>query len=123
MAAGFHVALRCVRAARWVGWWGPLFRGSAAKPTTGRLPGPVNIGHPDEVSMGELAREVIALTGSHSPIVHLPLPEGRVGDPARRRPDISRARDLLGWEPKVTRDEGLARTVAALREQLATRAR
>jgi dTDP-glucose 4,6-dehydratase len=89
---------------------------------SGLVPGPVNIGHPDEVSMIDLAREVVALTGSASPIVHLPLPEGRVGDPARRQPDITRARQLLGWEPQVTRAEGLARTVASLREELATRA-
>ena len=61
---------------------------------------PVNIGNPDEVTLLEVAREVIALTGSKSQLVFRPLPPG---DPKVRRPDITRARDLLGWTPTVSR--------------------
>jgi UDP-glucuronate decarboxylase len=71
--------------------------------------GPVNLGNPGEFTILELAEHVIALTGSRSRIVHKPLPED---DPRQRRPDISRARELLGWEPKVRLDEGLVKTVA-----------
>ena len=69
---------------------------------------PVNIGNPDEFTMLELAEKVRGLTGSQSEIVYKPLP---ADDPVRRRPDITRARTLLGWEPKVGVDEGLALTV------------
>jgi UDP-glucuronate decarboxylase len=68
---------------------------------------PVNLGNPDEYSIVELAERIIAETGSSSRIVHRPLP---VDDPRRRRPDISRARDYLGWSPRVTLEEGLQRT-------------
>jgi dTDP-glucose 4,6-dehydratase len=57
----------------------------------------------------QFAEAVRQVTGTRSPIVHLPLPED---DPKRRRPDISRAREVLGWEPKIGFDEGLRRTVA-----------
>jgi len=67
---------------------------------------PVNIGNPDEFTMLELAELVLEITGARSEIVFEPLP---VGDPTRRRPDISRARTLLGWEPTVHLREGLAR--------------
>ena len=70
--------------------------------------GPINLGNPGEFTMLELAKQVMALADSHSPVQHLPLP---ADDPARRRPDISRAKDLLGWEPAVPLNEGLARTV------------
>ncbi|HYE98776.1 MAG TPA: UDP-glucuronic acid decarboxylase family protein [Planctomycetota bacterium] len=73
---------------------------------------PVNIGNPEEITVLELAREVLELTGSRSRIVHKPLP---VDDPRRRRPDIGKARALLGWEPKVSRHEGLARTIEYFR--------
>jgi nucleoside-diphosphate-sugar epimerase len=69
--------------------------------------GPVNIGNPDEHSMLDLARIVLELTGSSSEIVHAPLP---VDDPSRRRPDITRARRQLGWEPTVDLRDGLRRT-------------
>ena len=59
---------------------------------------PVNIGNPIEWTILECAQEVLSVTGSHSQIVFKPLPQD---DPARRRPDITRARTLLGWEPKV----------------------
>jgi dTDP-glucose 4,6-dehydratase len=69
--------------------------------------GPVNIGNPNEFTVLELARLVIEVTGSSSEIVHDPLP---VDDPTQRRPDISLARDALGWEPRVPLEEGLRRT-------------
>jgi dTDP-glucose 4,6-dehydratase len=65
---------------------------------------PVNIGNPDEWTIAECAHEVLAVTGSKSRLRSLPLPED---DPARRRPDITRARMVLGWEPKVQLREGL----------------
>ena len=79
-------------------------------------PDPVNLGNPDERTIGELAELVIAATDSTSAIEYLPLP---VDDPKVRCPDITKARELLGWEPKVDFDEGLARTVAWFRSELA----
>jgi len=73
--------------------------------------GPVNIGNPDERTVLDLAHEVIAATGSSSVIEHRPLP---TDDPTRRCPDIGLARRVLGWEPQVDLDVGLARTVAYL---------
>jgi dTDP-glucose 4,6-dehydratase len=87
----------------------------------GPLPGPVNVGNPDEVTMMELAELVIDVIGSSSTIEAVPLPEGRRGDPARRRPDIARAQELLGWAPTVGLRDGLAITVEALRAELAAR--
>jgi len=72
---------------------------------------PVNIGNPTEMSLLELAEAVIAATGSTSPIVFEALP---VDDPQVRQPDITRARQLLGWEPEVSLEEGLRRTLASL---------
>jgi UDP-glucuronate decarboxylase len=77
--------------------------------------GPVNIGNPDEFTMLELAKRVLDETGSSSLIEHHPLP---VDDPVRRRPDITRARELLGWEPTVPFNEGITRTVEFFRKQL-----
>src|SRR5579884_2806034 len=74
---------------------------------------PVNIGNPSEFTMLECAREVLAVTGSKSQIVHLPLPKD---DPARRRPDIAKARALLGWKPKVGLPEGLERSLGYFRD-------
>jgi dTDP-glucose 4,6-dehydratase len=71
------------------------------------LTGPVNIGNPNEFTVGELAELVLEVTGSSSDIVHEPLP---VDDPKQRRPDITIARDQLGWEPFVQLREGLERT-------------
>jgi UDP-glucuronate decarboxylase len=71
--------------------------------------GPINLGNPVETTVEELAHKVIALTGSASEIVYRPLP---VDDPVQRCPDISRARDLLRWEPKVPLETGLQRTIA-----------
>jgi dTDP-glucose 4,6-dehydratase len=69
---------------------------------------PVNIGNPDEFTIAELAQAVIRETGSKSELRYLPLPED---DPKVRRPDISRARSLLGWEPEVPLEEGIRKTV------------
>jgi len=76
---------------------------------------PVNIGNPDEITMLALAKEVIACTGSKSKIVFKNLPED---DPKVRQPDISRARQLLKWEPRVGRREGLQKTIEYVRAQL-----
>ena len=65
---------------------------------------PVNIGNPDEISLKDFAEEVIKLTNSDQKIVYKPLP---ADDPKQRKPDITRARQILGWEPKVGRAEGL----------------
>lgn len=75
----------------------------------GPVLGPVNLGNPVEVSVVELARRVIAMTGSPSKLATQPLP---IDDPRRRRPDISLARALLGWSPKVDLEEGLKSTIA-----------
>ena len=71
--------------------------------------GPVNLGNPGEFTMLELAETVLKLTGSPSPIVHEPLP---LDDPRQRQPDITTARDSLGWQPTVHLNAGLARTIA-----------
>jgi len=77
---------------------------------------PTNVGNPVEFTVRQLAEEVLRQTGSRSPIVQEPLP---VDDPKVRQPDISRARALLGWEPKVSLAEGLGRTIAYFRARLA----
>lgn len=69
---------------------------------------PVNIGNPEEITILQLAQEILKLTDSDSKIIHHPLP---VDDPKRRQPDISRAKALLGWQPKVSRQEGLRSTL------------
>jgi UDP-glucuronate decarboxylase len=71
--------------------------------------GPINLGNPVEMPVIALAERIISLTGSRSRIVHRPLPQD---DPIQRCPDIARARQLLGWEPRVSLNEGLLRTVA-----------
>lgn len=71
--------------------------------------GPINLGNPHEFTIRELAERVIAATGSRSPLEHRPLPQD---DPQQRQPDITRARDDLGWRPAVDLAEGLERTVA-----------
>jgi dTDP-glucose 4,6-dehydratase len=65
---------------------------------------PVNIGNPDEISLKEFAEEIITLTETNQKIVYKPLP---VDDPKQRQPDIGRAKNILGWQPKVKRKEGL----------------
>lgn len=78
--------------------------------------GPVNVGNPAEVTMRELAEVILELTGAPGPIVALPLPPEREGDPARRCPDITLARDTLGWEPTVPLREGVRRMIAWFRD-------
>ena len=73
---------------------------------------PVNIGNPHEMTIEEIARTIIRMTGSKSQIVYRPLPED---DPKVRQPDITRARTLLGWEPKVGLEEGLTKTLEYFR--------
>ena len=68
---------------------------------------PVNIGNPNEISLKDFAEEVLRLTGSSVKIIYKPLP---VDDPKQRQPDITKAKELLGWEPKVNRAEGLKKT-------------
>ena len=81
---------------------------------------PVNIGNPDEMTVAGIAEEIIRLTGSSSRIVHRPLP---VDDPKVRQPDITRAREILDWEPRVSLTEGLTRTIAWFRTALAAEPR
>jgi dTDP-glucose 4,6-dehydratase len=76
---------------------------------------PVNLGNPGEITIQEFADEILRLTGSKSPIVYKPLPPD---DPKQRRPDISLAKKLLGWEPKVGREEGLKRTLDYFRKKV-----
>ena len=76
---------------------------------------PVNIGNPHEVTIEQIARTIIRMVGSRSTLVYRPLP---VDDPKQRRPDITRARTILGWEPKVGLDEGLLKTVAYFKAKL-----
>jgi UDP-glucuronate decarboxylase len=80
--------------------------------------GPVNLGNPGEFTIRELATKVIALTGSKSELVKRPLP---VDDPRQRQPDITKAREKLAFQPKVSLAEGLGPTIAYFREKLARR--
>ena len=77
---------------------------------------PVNIGNPHEMSIEDMARLIIKMTGSSSQVVFKPLP---TDDPKVRRPDITRARTLLGWEPKVPLDQGLTATIEYFRKKMA----
>lgn len=81
-----------------------------------RFSEPVNLGNPHELPVRELAERILVLTKSKSQLVFLPRP---VDDPQLRRPDIARARNLLGWEPKVSLDEGLKATIEDFRHRLA----
>ncbi|MCX7865843.1 MAG: SDR family oxidoreductase [Limisphaera sp.] len=76
---------------------------------------PVNVGNPTELTVLEFAREILRLTGSKSRIVFKPLPQD---DPRQRRPDITRARQLLDWSPRVPLEEGLRRTIEDFRKRL-----
>jgi len=76
---------------------------------------PVNIGNPQELTIEQIARRIIEMTGSTSKIIYLPLPED---DPKVRKPDITRARTLLGWEPKVSLEEGLSKTIDYFRQKV-----
>ena len=76
---------------------------------------PVNIGNPHEMTVLEFAKKIIEITGSKSAIVYKPLPQD---DPQVRQPDIKKAKRVLGWEPKVELEQGLARTIEYFREKL-----
>ena len=76
---------------------------------------PVNIGNPREMTIEQIARTIIEMTGSKSKIVYRPLP---TDDPKVRQPDITRARTLLGWEPKVELEEGLVKTIEYFRSKI-----
>ena len=76
---------------------------------------PVNIGNPDEITILEFAREIVEVAGSTSEIVFKPLPQD---DPHVRQPDITKARRVLGWEPKIPRREGFLKTVPYFRERV-----
>ncbi len=80
---------------------------------------PVNLGNPEEYSIVELANRIRELTGSASPLVHEPLP---VDDPLRRRPDISKAIERLGWRPTIELNRGLLQTISDFRARLSRRA-
>jgi len=80
--------------------------------------GPVNIGNPNEITLLQFAEEIIKLTGSDQKIVHLPLPKD---DPKQRKPDISLAKKLLDWEPKVDRAEGLKLTYDYFKAEMTER--
>jgi UDP-glucuronate decarboxylase len=81
-----------------------------------QVTGPVNLGNPVEFTISELARQVIEKTGSSSTLDYFELP---ADDPRQRQPDISKARELLGWEPKVSLSDGLESTIAYFRSEAA----
>lgn len=77
---------------------------------------PVNIGNPDEITINQFAEEIIKLTGTNQKIIYKPLPKD---DPKQRKPDITKAREILGWEPKYTRAEGLKPTYEFFKNKIA----
>lgn len=77
---------------------------------------PVNIGNPDEITINQFADEIIKLTGTKQKVIHKPLP---VDDPKQRQPDITKAKTLLGWEPKISRTEGLKITYKFFLDKIA----
>lgn len=78
---------------------------------------PVNVGNPGEITINQFAEEILKLTGSQSKIIYLPLPKD---DPKQRQPDITRAREILGWEPMVDRAEGLKLTLDYFKKVVAS---
>ena len=76
---------------------------------------PVNLGNPKEMTINTIAQQIVAMTGSRSQIIHRPLP---IDDPKVRQPDITRARELLGWAPHVTIDDGLRRTIDYVKQKI-----
>jgi dTDP-glucose 4,6-dehydratase len=76
---------------------------------------PVNIGNPTELSIEQIAQKIIKATHSTSRVIYKPLP---TDDPKVRKPDISRARNILGWKPQVSLDQGLSDTIDYFREKL-----
>ena len=83
--------------------------------TPDSITGPINVGNPDEFSIKELAEKVIEITGSKSKITFEPLP---TDDPAQRKPNISKAKEVLKWEPKIKLEEGLVKTINYFKETL-----
>jgi dTDP-glucose 4,6-dehydratase len=77
--------------------------------------GPVNIGNPDEITINQFGKEILELTSSSSKIIYTDLPKD---DPKQRKPDISLAKELLDWQPKVSRLEGLKRTLSYFEEEV-----
>jgi len=77
--------------------------------------GPINLGNPGEFTMLELAQKVIELTGTQSKIIHKPLPQD---DPMQRQPDITKAKNILNWEPSIPLHQGLEKTIAYFRKDL-----
>ena len=77
--------------------------------------GPINIGNPQELTIEQIARKIIEMTGSKSKIIYQPLP---TDDPKVRKPDITLARTLLGWEPKIPLEQGLGRTIDYFRTKV-----
>lgn len=77
------------------------------------IPGPINLGNPVEFTMNELAKKVIELTGSSSEILKMPLPQD---DPKQRKPDISKAKQILDWEPSFNLEQGLIQTIDYFRK-------
>ena len=82
---------------------------------TDKLHEPVNLGNPGEFTIKQLAEEVIRICGSKSDVKYLPLPQD---DPKQRQPDITLARNTLGWEPKIPLEEGLKKTIAYFEQHL-----
>ena len=93
-----------------------LIEGMACMMASENFIGPVNLGNPEEYTILDLAKMIISLTGSKSKIAHKPLP---ADDPVQRRPDITLAKQKLGWSPKVGVDEGLRKTIEYFRKELA----
>jgi len=79
------------------------------------ITGPINVGNPGEFTMIELAENVLRLTGSKSKLIKMPLP---ADDPKQRKPDITKAKSVLGWEPKVQLEDGLKETIGYFRQLL-----
>ena len=92
-----------------------LVAGLISLMNTERFPGPVNLGNPEEYTIIELAQKILAMTRSPAKIAFRPLPPD---DPVKRRPDISRAIKILGWEPRVPLHDGLAATIPSFEKKL-----
>jgi len=80
--------------------------------------GPYNVGSTEEYTVREVAEMVVAVTGSSSPVVTMPMPAERVGDPQRRQPDLTRTTAECGWQPRVSLADGLAVMIDAARREL-----
>jgi len=83
----------------------------------GHLTGPVNVGNPGEFTMRALAELVVELTGSTSPIIEVPLPDEREGDPLQRCPDITLVHEVYGWKPEISLRDGLTRMIDWFRNE------